>query len=311
MKRRDPAALRADRKRRLANSTEAKTYEETAPAANPSPPSTQAETAVGDKSLFAYVLDPSKVDKTANFEMLLFNKESVDPHWVLTADGRPLAEIRLSDQDDAARIAEVFCTDKYARGVIAIAADMPLPELLTNIKGRPYVAAIDASEAVNNIKAKVAAETEEERRRTLASVKADFINMLNFVVKANTKNFIRENVLKDALFNNMKKSGISDDRALAVIEAAFQDKSAEYHEQLFAQASKWSEMSPEAFSEIREQIEDLPVMTPHIARSEEIPSATKLVEANNVPFSTYGGSVAEEVDHRTRVRQVFRFGSRR
>lgn len=285
MSTKNPAALRADRKNRLANlSVESQSYkpevtEPKAPVAQP------VETPSAVTELVANVLDPKDVDKAATFEMHLFNEGSDDPHWMLTADGRPIAEIRLSDQEDPKKIATVFCDSKYAKSIITVASQTELSELLRAVKARPYVAKLDASEAMQRVRSEIKAEVEGERRKALASMKADFVNMLNLVVAAQTKNFISDNVLKDALFSNMKRAGISDDRAVSIIESAFQEKSAEYHDQLFAQASKWSDLSAEALSEIREQIGEMPVRTPSVQPAESLPVVASA--KNNVPFKTY------------------------
>ena len=293
MSTKDPAALRAGRKSRLASlSAETQSYDKTeeapkAPAAVTTPPATTAT-----QDLVANVLDPQEVVATAVFEMHLFNEQSADPHWMLTADGRPVAEIRLSDQEDPRKLATVFCDSRYAKGVISVASQADnLSDVLEAVRARPYIARVSTSDAIAKLRSEIKAEFDAERRSSLASMKGDFVNMLNLVVAAQTKNFIVDNILKDALFNSMKRAGIDDDRAVAIIEQSFQEKSAEYHDQLFAQASKWSELSPEALSEIREQIGEMPVRTPVVEASTEIP---RVASTHNVPFKTYAGSMDQE-----------------
>lgn len=297
------AALRAARQERLATKQAAPQgpqshYSFKAKEAQPAP-STETKPVEVPKDLVAPVLDPSAVSKTATFDMSLFGDESKDPHWMLTADGRPVAEIRLSDQEDAEKIAKVFVTPQYAHGIIESAKQLDLADLLKGVKARPYVAAVQGADAYKSMQQTVTASAEETLRKAKANLRGDMLNVLGLVVTAQSKNFIVENGLKDGLFNRMKAAGIEDDRAVAVIEAAWQEKAPEYFEECFKQAAKWMDLTPEAYAELQEQIVGMPARMPTVEASDSIrhAGATPRVpsEQGNVPFTTHTAGSAEPV----------------
>jgi hypothetical protein len=252
--------------------------------------SVQKSAASVAEKLVAAVLDPKAVSKAAELHLQLFNERSSDPHWLVCADGQPVAQIRLSDQDDVGSVSKVFTTDGYANGIASAASRMDLDEVLTSVRARPYVSAVESSTAYSAIEAKVKAEGLAEIRKAKANLRNDMINTLNLVVTANSKNFITENPLKGALFSRMTSAGIENDRAVAIIEAAFQEKSSEYFEALFKKAMQWGELSPEAYREIEEQINDLPQRTPTV----EVDDLT-ITASKNVNLMTYTAAADFEV----------------
>lgn len=262
----------------------------------------------------AQVLDPAKISKTARISMHLFNVESTDPHWLVCADGQPVAQIRLSDQDDQDTVKRVFTTDAYANGIVEAAQKIDLTEILTGIKARPFVAVVEGATAYEAMKQRVEAAASEDLRRTKANLRSNMLNTLSLVVHAQSKNFVSANTLKDALFTRLKQAGIESDRAVAVIEAAWQDKSQDYFEECFKQAGKWMDLTPEAYAELEEQIRGMQHRTPVVEReaSTTIAHANGPTQAANVPLQTYQvhGQSAEEPSAKDKVRSTFNFRQR-
>ncbi len=286
------AALRSARNQRLASQ---------APVS-----AVQSQTVVSEKvalspaKLVSAVLDPKAVSKAADLYLQLFNDKSSDPHWLVCADGQPVAQIRLSDQDDAGSVAKVFTTEGYANGIVSAASRMDLDEVLTSVRARPYVSVVESSNAYSTIEARVKAEGLAEIRKAKANLRNDMINTLNLVVTANSKNFITENPLKGALYSRMVSAGIENDRAVAIIEAAFQEKSSEYFEAIFKKAMQWGELTPEAYREIEEQINELPQRTPTVEVDDYTVAASK-----NVPLMTYtAASDFEAVDEKQQLKNT-------
>jgi hypothetical protein len=296
------AALRTARQQRLAQKPDAVQAEQS-----------KSETAVvaGTQEdvkpevsgyLTASVLDPKDVTKSAELNLQLFNAGSSDPHWLVCADGQPLAQIRLSDQEDAERIAKVFSTEGYANGFIQAASQMELSEVLASVRARPYVSTIASSDAYRAIEAQVKAEGLAEIRRAKANLRNDMLNALNLVVVANSKNFITENPLKESLFARMKAAGFESDRAVAIIEAAFQEKASEYFDFAFKKAMEWSALAPEVYSQMEEQINNFPQRTPAVEADDDY----QVAASHNVNLMTYTAAAdlqaPSEKDH---LRSIF------
>lgn len=290
------AALRSARMQRLASQNASAVQSQTVASSVP-----EEKAAASAEKLVAAVLDPKVVSKSASLSLQLFNEKSSDPHWLVCADGQPVAQIRLSDQEDAASVAKVFTTEGYANGIVSAASRLDLDEVLTGVRARPYVSVVEASNAYSTLEAKIKAEGITELRKAKANLRNDMINTLNLVVTANSKNFITENPLKSALYSRMTASGIENDRAVAIIEAAFQEKSSEYFDLLFKKAMQWSELTPEAYREIEEHIHGMPQKTPVV----EV-EATTASSSRNVNLMTYTAAADLSVpDEKEQLKNIF------
>lgn len=310
----DSSSLRAARQSRIASrqasSESAQSYnptqtEQTAPEAAPAVPET----------LVASVLDPKAVSKSAEVTMHLYNEKSSDPHWIVCAGGIPVAQIRLSDQDEVDRTAKIFTTAQYADAIIESAKQLDMSELLSGVHARPFVASVESAEVFKSVKEAMASEAKEQLRRAKANLRGDMINMLNLVVTAQSKNFIQANELKDNMFRKMRESGIEQDRAVAIIEAAWQEKAASYFEDTFNQASKWMDMSPEAFAEVKEQIVGTQNRTPSIEVSASANDRLIPKESSNIPLLTTASidpnaNRTASVDEKASMREKLGFRSR-
>jgi nicotinamide mononucleotide adenylyltransferase len=313
----DAAALRAARQKRLAGrqtaasaeskQSEQKSSDEKRTAA---PVAAAPAAAVPDK-MASPVVDPTMVPRTAAIDLLLYGEGTENPHWVVLASGRPVAEIRLEDQEEPQKIAKLFVTEKYAEGVREAAKSFDFAEVLTGVRARPYVAAVAGADAFKRIEAAAADKAKGELRKAKAALRDDALNMLNLVVVAQTKNFISDNVLKSELFSRMTEAGVTDRQAVAIIEAAYQAKAPEHFENCFKQAFKWMDLQPEALAELEEQIKGLSHRTPVIAESEEIPTARSASShMHNVPLETRSASFSEEGDDKGALREALGFRRR-
>lgn len=315
MEKQKAAALRAARQKRIAErqtassagpKSEVKSTDEkrtAAPAAAPA--------AAIPATMASPVTDPLMVPKTANVDLFLYGEGTENPHWVVLASGRPVAEIRLADQEEPTKVAKLFVTEKYAEGVREAAKSFDFAEVLAGVRARPYVASVAGNDAFKRIEASAKESAKVELKKAKAALRDDALNMLNLVVVAQTKNFISENVLKSELFSRMKEAGINDRQAVAVIEAAYQAKAPEHFENCFKQAFKWMDLQPEALSELEEQIKGLAHRTPVVAESEEIPTARSASShMHNIPLETRSASFSEETDDKSHLRESLGFRRR-
>lgn len=309
------AALRAARQQRIASRQSVRSASEGPKSENKSPDvsSTSAPPAAAPASAVpaaftASVVDPNTVPRTATVDLLLYGENTENPHWVVFANGRPAAEIRLEDQEEPTKVAKLFVTEKYAEGVKDAARSFDFAEVLAGVRARTYVATVSGSEEYKRIEASVKEAAKADVKKAKAALRDDALNMLNLVVVAQTKNFIGENALKSEMFNRMKDLGVSDRQAVAAIEAAYQAKAPEFFEACFKQAFKWMDLQPEALAELEEQIKGMPHRTPVVADAEEIPSARSAI--HNIPLETRNASFAGEEDDRASLRETLSFRKR-
>lgn len=247
-------------------------------------PSTKAPVASVPANLSAAVVDATQVGKNASVDLLLYGKETENPHWVVLANGRPVAEIRLEDQEEPAKVAKIFVTETYAHGVREASAQFDFPEVMAGVRARTYMATVTGADAFKRIEAAATDKAKGELRLAKSELRDNALNMLNLVVLAQTKNFISENPLKAELYERMTESGIHEKQAVAIIESAYQAKGPAHFDACFKQAFKWMDLHPESLAELQEQIQGLNQRTPRVAESDEIPSAG--FAGRNIPLET-------------------------
>lgn len=307
MAKKDAAALRAARQERLAKRKKAageQSYETTKRDDTEVKEAQETSTASEAPAVFtAAVLDPSTVTKTASVDLLLYGQDSEDPHWVVLASGKPVAEIRLSDQEEPQKVARLFVTEQYAEGVREAAKQFDFAEVMQGVRARSYVASVANADAYRSIEARVQQEAKHELRKAKAALRDDTLNMLNLVVLAQTKNFLQDNPLKDEFHRRMTESGIDTRQAVAIIEGSYQARAAEHFEACFKQAMKWQDLQPEALSELEEQIKGLAHRAPMVAESDEMPRAASF---HNIPLETRtAGTHADVSDDKEELKAVF------
>ena len=312
MAKQDAAALRAARMERLAarttasgdQSNEEVTTEE--PVSQPEAETKEA-TVSAPSVLTAAVLDPASVTKTAQIDLIGYTEEK-DPFWVVLANGRPVAEIRLSDQEDrSAGFEKMFCGEQYATGVREAAKQFDLAEVLGGVRARTYQASVSGDDAYKSIEAQLRSQSDLALREARANLRDNFANMLNLVVLAQSKNFLRENPLKDELFRRMTANGLDERRSVAIIEAAFQARAPEHFDTCFKQAQRWMDLTPQALGELEEQIKDIGYRQPVVAESDEIRAASAdqvPSGSNNVPLHTASSHRTAGADEKEAMRNA-------
>jgi len=303
MAKKNAAALRAARMKRIAARKNASAPGAQSNSVSSNKPAKNAPPPAVPSTLTTPVVDPALVPKTAHLDLLLFGAEQENPHWVVMASGRPVAEIRLEDQEEHEKIAKLFVTEKYAEGIREASKQFDLSEVLAGVSARSYIATVSGSDAYKQVQKEVTASATSQLRRAKADLRDDALNMLNLVVLAQTKNFIQENPLKAELFQRMTTAGIDEQQAVSVIEASYQAKASDHFDQCFKQAFKWMDLQPEALSELEEQIKGLNTRTPTVAASNSIPSASRI---HNVPLETRPTTAAfnTEGDERSSMREA-------
>lgn len=209
-----------------------------------------------DEMVEAYVVDPAFIPANAHIRCVgPFMKEK-DAHWIVLADGEPLAKIALSDQTydgtDNPSFRKSFVSEAFGQSFASAATKKPIQQLLASCHGRPYAAAVRATKAYAEIAVKAEAAAKATVQKSAAKFRDDFLSMLGLVAEAQRTNFMPENPLKEALFRSAKRAGVNDPTAL--IEAAFNEASTQHFEVMANKAVRWMDFSADALADIKETL---------------------------------------------------------
>ena len=172
-------------------------------------------------------------------------------HWVVLANGEPLAKISLKDQDHADKIVAHFVSADFARSVVDGIQKHGVKATFAAVKAKAYVAKVDESKKIAEIKASLAASSEEAMRLKTASLKAKYVENLGLVLEAAANNFIVENPLKDALIASLTGLGVPESAAASITDEAFFQFGQKTLASFLDKAEEWSNTSPEAMKEIK------------------------------------------------------------
>jgi len=261
----------------------------TAKSATPaSKTSTRSEIKTAPKEITAAVADPTKITATDAVKIFgPFNQETQNPHWMVIAGGKPLAEIALADQEEPDKMRSVFATADYANGFMSTLRKKPLNELLVAVRARPYIATVKTSEVFTALDRQYQAKAAATFKEKAATYQDELLGMTELVVEAQRKNFLADSPLKAEMVKKLTLAGVKD--PVKLVDDVFVTAHGAHMEATLAQATKWMGYKPEALADISSQIKNMPVAE---ARTASPQDPKKLVPSSegNVPLSTVGGS---------------------
>lgn len=139
--------------------------------------------------------------------------------------------------------------------MLEIVSNKGAREALKPVKVQFYYASICKVDAVCKIEKEASSKAREEYILKVSFNNNRFFEVMEMVVEAQAKNFIRENSLKLELFTQLRNAGIAS--PVPVIDRVFNRAASPYFRGVLHQASQWLEMSDEAFGELKRGIEDL------------------------------------------------------
>ena len=195
-------------------------------------------------------------------------------HWMLCANGEPVAKITLSEQDNAERIAAHFASEDYARSVIEGIAAHGLKATLEATRAKPYVAKVDENAKVAATKARLETENAAQIRNAISEVKAKYVDTLGLVLDASAANFIVEDSLKDGLVAFMTSAGVPEAIASEGVDNAYFQHGPKSIAAKLDKAEEWANLSEEALKEIRAAVEQAG------PRARPLPSTFSPAQAN-------------------------------
>jgi len=228
--------------------------------------------------------------------MFRFNEDTENPHYAVFANGMPVAQLYLKDQNLQPEYESLFLQDSYKNSVIeGIRSFGGLVPTLDSLNARWYAAQATEGEVAAAAKQALAADMEQARARNMAQLKGDLLNTISLALAASQKNYILQNALKDSLVSQMQRAGLNERTATHLVEAAWRDSAAEYFEEIIAKAEEWLGAPPEALKHHQAEIAASPYRDPTMMIDDEydyIPNARMPITAS-VPTDDGG---EEEVE---------------
>lgn len=257
------------------------------------------------QQVVATVTPLEQLQASADVDMVLFQYDENDPRWAVFASGEPIAEIRLSDQENSADLRPLFLSKSYAETVKLGCSKDGLQKTLEGIKARPYAARMDKSEVVAKMREDLQADQEDAVREARAEAAQDLMNSLGLVLEAMNKNFIVKNPLKEALYSALHQIGVA--APVQVVEAAFENAGPDFFETAINRAREWAAYNPEAYKQIEDSIQKAAKYTPEMNAAPTSPQMPQAQDAfphipQNVPLETKTAG-QEQLDPKAALRQ--------
>jgi hypothetical protein len=249
-------------------------------------PAPEAESA--GQQLIAEVSPLDEIQTDAPVDMVLFQYDE-DPAWAVFASGMPVAEIRLSDQPNAADIRPLFESKSYSDTLRKACAKDGLQQTLAGIPHRSYASALDRSAVVAKIRDEMVEAEKDSLREKQAAAANDLMNALGLVLQAMDKGvLVQSNPLKTALYEALASVGVS--KPVQTVESAFEKAGPAFFEAALAQAQEWVGYSPEAYAQLEATVTKSPryqPQEPSVAKPPASPQAEhQAAFPQNVPLET-------------------------
>lgn len=211
-----------------------------------------------------FEMDADSEIKAANLSMQLFNPDSKDPHWVVFNNGDPLCKIALSAQPDAEDVRESFVSDGYAGSLLESIRELSTAEapvspiaVLAALPAKFYYAAVQKSKLAQTIKTEVTKEISARIAGANDDYNEKLMDNMGLVVGYQAKNLYKEpDPFKVRLVQSIKKAGVDQDVAVAIVEEAFLNEVPEWHQRVVAKAKEYCTYTPESLREIKAALGD-------------------------------------------------------
>lgn len=177
-------------------------------------------------------------------------------HWILCANGRPLAEINLKHQEHADKIAAHFVSADYARSIVAGIQTHGLAKTLEAVKAKPYVAVIDRNARLETERARLHASMEENLRQARAALKSKLNSMIGLALTAAANNVADvQNPLKDAFVIAASNYGVPEFQATEMADQIFFTHGPKTIASVIDKADEWANKSDAERATIKDFVE--------------------------------------------------------
>ena len=198
-------------------------------------------------------LKEMNVDRNALAFTFWESKE--DPFWTIQANGKPIAEVHLEDQNDPDDVAAFFCDQSRWPNVIAQTTEkVGLYSMLKGVKARFYAHGVTKSALAKSLKTEVEASLKDVRTERLSTLRKDFVDAMVCAAEALNKGLIsgKSNPLKRSFVDKLASLGFSN--PALVVEECFASSFRPYLDQVVSDAQEYLEMPKEAFAYTKKMI---------------------------------------------------------
>lgn len=212
--------------------------------------------APAETSTWAPLYNKNEMDRlTAEADVTLWlHEDEQDPHYIVLANGRPLAEIRRSDLDLDEDNQGLFTAEVFPKGLIENIDKYGLANILNELPVRYYADQVTRNAADAQAKADVAADMEAAYQERVAELKRKFVDNVQLAIEASTKNVFLKNPLRDAVRQAFGGLGVPDSVVVDLFENAMQRSAAEYFKTVIDQADEWLGFEKDALAQVKKTI---------------------------------------------------------
>ena len=219
--------------------------------------------ALADKVMSVYDPRVLEAQTGVEFDMIFFGQDRGSPteimsagaHWMLVANGKPLAEVNIANQgQDAAVIAGHFVTQDYARMFLDSIKTNGLGKTLQASKATPYVAVVNKNGALAETRQQLQASFDQTLRSARADQKARLLNTTNLVIEGQVNNFYPHNPMKDEFIRLVASVGVSKEQASLLADEMFWNAGTKQIDATLNKAEELASLTPEALNEVASAI---------------------------------------------------------
>lgn len=232
------------------------------------------------------VVDPSTLKKTSQFDLSLYHSGTKNPHWLVVADGEPVAKIEYQDLPQEGFSQSMFEAESFGETLIRAFTQEDPAKILASTKARMYIAKLDKNDVVSKLKADVTANADEAIRLARADLRNNMLNVISLVVKAQTKNYLPANTLKADFYEVMKEMGVPARTASMIIEKAWEAGAPAYFEATLKQAEEWMDVTPDTYKHIEKTVNDIATRTVEVD-AEDFPVGAVTASTKELDLSKF------------------------
>ena len=210
--------------------------------------------------------------------------------------GTPVAQIRLSDQENPAKLQDVFAEEMYEEALAEAMIAKPIGEVLSESNARIF-----KKIGEKNIVSRTA-EVEASLNEKLNAFRKSFKETFLVVLAGTNKNLFPDvvNSLKNGLWEAMAAEGVEAPEA--IIEPAFEQNADEFVDQVFDKTMDLLSKSEEVRQEILQMVQDSGVQK---VSSSVDPEMARQLEEGSMPFAIgrAGSDIRDNLRGRLQLRR--------
>jgi uncharacterized Zn finger protein len=217
--------------------------------------------------------------KEDQIEMYLYETDN-NAFWNIEIDATPVAQIRLSDQENPDEVKSLFLdSTRYSAGIIGSIAKSGLTDTLKAVNARIWATKVDVADVYKQARKEAYANIEKENN----GYGDNLLSNIALVCAGKDKNLFGGNPLKSALFDELSNYGVAENDLVNAIEAGFTNGASDYFEEVLDKATAFMNYSEKALKEVKAIVGSNDYIKPTPNRSTELGAE---LESKNFPLKT-------------------------